>query len=56
MNKIRKMLVSVMLVIFLFLIIANVSAADLVVNKNTTHKDIDNWMKNSSIVKGNLLL
>ncbi|MBZ9570252.1 hypothetical protein KQY27_01655 [Methanobrevibacter sp. TMH8] len=56
MNKIRKILISATLVIFLFLIVANVSAADLVVNKNTTHSDIDNWMKNNSTVKGNNLI
>lgn len=40
----------------MFLMVANVSAGELIVNKNSTHKDIDTWMKNSSTVKGNNLI
>jgi hypothetical protein len=56
MNKIRKIVIAIILAMFLFLTVANVYAGDLVVNKNTTHSDIDTWMKNSSTVKGNNLI
>lgn len=32
------------------------SAADLVVNNNTTHKNIDDWMKDNTTVKGDNLV
>ncbi len=54
--KFKKTLLLVLTLTILLFFISSVSAADFTVNSNTTHKDISDWMKSNTTVKGNSLV
>jgi len=51
-----KILIITTFILSLLMLIGSVSAADLTVNSNTSHKDITDWMNSGTTVSGNNLI